>query len=314
MMHANTVPALTHELISESGRPSYFRERSELFDWAGLELDFQYLYPCGLVVTPKHPHLHYPLWSVDMQKVRKLAEVCSPVILRGFQHTRDRRTFIAKAHDLGTILPWKTGVIQEVKYEGNNDPKSSNTVSSEAMPMHYDGIFKMKEEDAPVTGMVREVSDVPRFQYFACQAAAKPGSGATLFASSDLLVRYLPKEWTIDRLSNIRWSCTSEGYFPCHLDDLPLIVSHPATGQPCLRWHQAWPQWRTASGAVEVRIQNEPSSLVNLIDELMYDRRVCLRFEWQEGDVVVSDNFTMMHTREGSDSKEERELWRIHTD
>jgi hypothetical protein len=82
------------------------------------------------------------LRDVDLIRVRKLAEFQSPVILRGFAETTDRELFISKAYEMGEVLPWTYGILQEVKDHKKNDKLHNNVVSSEAMPMHYDGMFK----------------------------------------------------------------------------------------------------------------------------------------------------------------------------
>ncbi|TRX94235.1 hypothetical protein FHL15_005003 [Xylaria flabelliformis] len=313
MSHAILVPAMTHDVIHVDGRPSYFRERSDVFDWPSMEVTFEYMYPCGIIIRPANPTSVYPLSMVDMQKVRTLAMTCSPVVLRGFSNTKDRRTFIAKAHDLGPVLPWKSGVIQEVKDESNNDPQSNSVVSAEAMPMHYDGMFKIITVKDEKTGKEKRVSDTPHFQYFVSQSAAQPGDGYTLFASSDLFARYLPQTYNINKLEKIKWTCRSHGFFHHIMEDIPLVVRHPSRNSPCIRWHQPWPRWRTAYGFADISIDNGSQSLIKLIDSLLFDRRVCLRFSWQEGDVLVSDNFAMLHTRTSFSTDHPRELWRIHT-
>ncbi len=53
---------------------------------------------------------------------------------------------------------------------------------------------------------------------------------------------------------------------------------------------------------------------MRLVDQMLYDRRVCLYFSWQTGDVLVSDNFAMLHTRTAFEGESDRELWRIHFD
>ncbi|KAI1752712.1 Clavaminate synthase-like protein [Xylaria castorea] len=314
MSHAILVPAMTHDVVYVDGRPSYFRERSDIFDWPSMELTFEYLYPCGIVIRPANPTSVYPLSMVDMQKVRTLAMTCSPVVLRGFSNTKDRRTFIAKAHDLGPVLPWKSGVIQEVKDESNNDSQSNSVVSAEAMPMHYDGMFKIMTIKDEETGKERKISDAPHFQYFVSQSAAQPGDGYTLFASSDLFARYLPQAYNINKLEKIKWTCRSHGFFHHIMDDISLVVRHPTRNSPCIRWHQPWPRWRTSYGFADISIDNGSQSLIPLIDSLLFDRRVCLRFSWQEGDILVSDNFAMLHTRTSFSTDHPRELWRIHTE
>ncbi|KAI1128731.1 Clavaminate synthase-like protein [Nemania abortiva] len=313
MSHAILVPAMTHDIIYVDGRPSYFRERSEVFSWPSMNVTFEYLYPCGIMIKPANSSSEYPLSMVDMQKIRTLAMTCSPVVLRGFANTKDRRTYIAKAYDLGPVLPWKSGVIQEVKDESNNDPESNSVVSAEAMPMHYDGMFKIITVKDEKTGKEKKISDTPHFQYFVSQSAAQPGDGYTLFASSDLFARYLPQAYNIHKLEKIKWTCHSHGFFDHVMEDIPLVVRHPTRNSPCIRWHQPWPKWRTSYGFADISIDNGSQSLIPLVDSLLFDRRVCLRFSWQEGDVLVSDNFAMLHTRTSFSTDHPRELWRIHT-
>ncbi|PGH15795.1 hypothetical protein AJ79_02176 [Helicocarpus griseus UAMH5409] len=87
MAHAGSVPALTHELIFENGRPSYFREKSSLYDWAGVDIDIHYTYPSGIIISPRNKTCKHQFSRVDMRKVRALAELCSPVVLRGWLDT-----------------------------------------------------------------------------------------------------------------------------------------------------------------------------------------------------------------------------------
>ncbi|KAI6752578.1 hypothetical protein HG530_013947 [Fusarium avenaceum] len=314
LMHAYTVPSISYDLVHVNGRPWCFRERSELFNWDEKLVSFTYLYPTGIMVRPQDPRNTYALCTVDMQKVRFLAEQCSPVVLRGFKDTMNERAFTAKAYDLGDVLSWSSGVIQKVRDEANGDPRSNSVVSNQAMPMHFDGMFKLKTVKDAQTGKETQVSDIPRFQYFVSQSVAAPGGGFTLFASSERFARYLPQAYRMSKLSKIRWTCKSHGFFDHIMDGLDLIVPHPTKGSPCVRWHQPWPMSETNYGWAEISIDNGSQSLVNLVDSLLFDRRVCLFFAWQKGDILVSDNFAMLHTRTPFESKSSREIWRIHVD
>ncbi|KAI1324201.1 Clavaminate synthase-like protein [Xylariaceae sp. FL0255] len=312
MTHALSVPAVTHDVVYKDGRPSYFRERSDVFSWPGMDLTFEYLYPCGIMIKPTNPASGYTLSSVDMQKVRILAETSSPIVLRGFANTKDRRTYIAKAYDLGEIFMWKS-LVTVVKDAANTDPGSSVAFSSEAMPMHFDGIFKVVKVKDEATGKEKKVSDPPRMQYFVSQSAAQPGDGYTLFSSSDLFVKYLPQAYPIEKLERLRWTVDSYGHYHHQISDIPLVVRHPTRDTPCMRWHSPWPKYKTAFGHAEITIDNGSQNVIPLVDGLLYDRRVCLRFSWEEGDVLVSDNMSMLHTRTSFNNTKPRELWRIHT-
>jgi alpha-ketoglutarate-dependent taurine dioxygenase len=56
------------------------------------------------------------------------------------------------------------------------------------------------------------------------------------------------------------------------------------------------------------------ASLCAAIDEVLYDRRVAYYHAWDKGDLLISDNVLMMHTRSDFTAGTDRELWRIHFD
>ncbi len=84
MCHAQTVSTITHELIFESGRPSYFRERSDLFDWPGMKVEFEHLYPSGIKITLLDPLSKDLVPIACVQKLFDLAKICSPIVLHNF--------------------------------------------------------------------------------------------------------------------------------------------------------------------------------------------------------------------------------------
>ncbi|RHZ57242.1 isocyanide synthase xanB [Aspergillus thermomutatus] len=317
-VHAEDVRE-THDLVYKNGQPYYFREKSKLFDWVedGLRVKFEHLYPCGLIIQPSDIDDSRPPPSIrdlPMHKVRQISNVLSPVVLRGFRETLEEELYVQKASELGTILPWSFGIIQKVRDAGRNDKMGNNVTSNEAMPMHFDGMFKFEEETDPVTGEVKRVQKPPGYQFFTCPATAPKGSGYTLFASSRLFFRYLPLPWTAERLQKATWAMDNDGFWDAKLKNLPLVVTHPVTGLPCMRWHQPWDSTKTKFSTCAVTIENDEQSLVSVIDNLTYDHRVCLRFSWEKGDLLVSDNTAMLHTRTGYKTDCDRELWRIHFD
>lgn len=59
---------------------------------------------------------------------------------------------------------------------------------------------------------------------------------------------------------------------------------------------------------------SQSEAICAAIDSVLYDRRVALYYAWEKGDILVSDNFLMMHTRSEFRAGVNRELWRIHFD
>ncbi len=146
----------THEVVLQNGHPHHLREKSDLWDFGDVKVEFEHLYPCGMIIRPaltadtaSPPSFR----NIDVLKVRKLAELQSPVILRGFADTMNRELYIKKAGEMGEILPWMFGQLMVVKDQKKIDRGSNNVASNEAMPMHYDGIFKFrtkKDDDGNV--------------------------------------------------------------------------------------------------------------------------------------------------------------------
>ncbi|KAJ5104404.1 Pyoverdine biosynthesis [Penicillium alfredii] len=309
----------THDLIYKNGQPYYFRERSKLFDWAedGLSVKFEHLYPCGLIICPADIDNVKPRPSIralPMHKVRHLSHSMSPVVLRGFAESLQEDLYLQKAEEFGTILPWNFGVIQKVRDEGHTDRMGNNVTSNEPLPMHFDGLFKFEDRTDPETGETKKVPCPPGYQFFTCPVTAPKGSGYTLLANSRLFFRYLPLPWTTERLAKVTWALSNDGYWESELTQQKLVEDHPVLGVPCLRWHQPWDSSRTKFSACEVRIENDEQGLVDVVNCLVYDYRVCLRFEWEKGDLMINDNTAMLHTRTSYTSDCDRELWRIHLD
>lgn len=321
LAHADEVKD-THDLIYHGGRPYFWRERSPLYDFGDLKVEFEHLYPCGLIIRPAPGASTAPSFrEVDVKKIRTLSEMQSPVVLRGFTETTDRDLFISRAYELGEVQPWSFGILQEVKDSGRRDKMGNNVVSNEAMPMHYDGMFKFvprKDENGndvlDAEGNVVKYQKPPKFQYFTCISTAPKGTGFTLFAASRLFFKYLPAPYSVERFEKVRWRMDNDGFWDAKIGDLPLVVRHPTRNTPCMRWHEPWPETKTAFSTCSITIENDSQEICDVVDSLLYDYRVCLRFSWEQGDILVSDNFGMLHTRTAFTGDCDREMWRIHFD
>lgn len=149
---------------------------------------------------------------------------------------------------------------------------------------------------------------------FTAITTAPKGMGCTLFAESRLFFKNLPAPYTLSRLQDVKWRLHNTGYWHSIIEHMALVIPHPITGVPCLRWHESWPESKTKYSTSEVTIENDTQDLVATIDKLLYERRVSLRFEWEQGDILIADNTSMMHTRTAFTGNCERELWRIHLD
>lgn len=243
------------------------------------------------------------------------------MILRDFAKTRDRELFVKKAHDLGQPTGWKFGLVLEVKDQGNNGRGLNNVLSSEWMPFHYDGLFKTEKRTNSDDGAEQLVSTPPGFQFFTSVTTSPPDTGFTLFSTSTSLFRHLPRDLPLDYLRSLTWSVSTASFDSTVLRGLPLVVDHPVTGKPCLRFHEPWPQSRTRFTPTDIEIENlnqegewNSEAICTVLTELLHDRRVVYYHAWQKGDLLVSDNVLAHHTRSDFNAGCDRELWRINFD
>jgi alpha-ketoglutarate-dependent taurine dioxygenase len=151
-----------------------------------------------------------------------------------------------------------------------------------------------------------------RFQMFSSLIPAPRGTGRTLFASSRLLLKALLKRYTLSQLAAVTWECKTDAFNETLLKDMALFVPHPENNALCIRYHEPWPETHTKFDATEVRLHNDPDGLFNDLNSLLYDSRICNYLQFGHGDIIVSDNILMMHTREAYAPGSPRRFWRIH--
>lgn len=134
-----------------------------------------------------------------------------------------------------------------------------------------------------------------------------------------MVFKYLPPKLQLEYLRGLTWSVSTSSFNSTTLRGLPLVVDHPETGRPCLRFHEPWPQSKTKFEATEVEIENagetsDSSTICDTLTELLHDRRVAYYHAWEQGDLLISDNVLAMHTRSDFKAGCDRELWRINFD
>lgn len=74
----------SYDLIEQNGRSFYFRDRSEVWNWEGVEFEFSY--PKTILVRAKvvEGQEAPKLGKKEMEKLKELGKGFSPVIITGF--------------------------------------------------------------------------------------------------------------------------------------------------------------------------------------------------------------------------------------
>ncbi|KAJ5613831.1 Isocyanide synthase A [Penicillium herquei] len=316
VVDASTVDMNKFEVVNNAqGHPWLLRAKCDLFQWPGMEVDFELLFPCGMQVRPKEGHGPFRLEDVDMKRLRRLALSSAPLLLRDFTMEVEKEVFREKARQLGELQQWPFGDILEVRE--NVDINMNNVLTNEAMPFHYDGVFKMVKDKK--TG--EWISTPPLFQMFRNRSASQSKGGATLFSSSRNLLPLLGSDTiSLEELRSLKWKTFTEvnDAFGGHDLHLPFIVAHPETGADTFRFHEPWPESKCVAETSKPTIvqvvgwpEAQSDALCEKLTDLLYDRRVVYHHHWKAGDFIFNDNATTHHTRTAF-SNGHREHWRVH--
>jgi alpha-ketoglutarate-dependent taurine dioxygenase len=259
--------------------------------------DTEPLFPFGALVTARDPAQPFTAPAVD--RVRALVREQHLVVLRGFVPPADAAELEAYGRSWGEILEWSFGAVFDVL--AHEEPQD-HAFDTGFMPMHWDGMYARY---------------VPEFQIFHC-LTAPPGTegGATWFTDTGRIVA------DTDPATLARWRSVVLHYRNpkvSHYGGLvvsPLVEPHPLTGEPVLRFLEPVPDGVAILNPPDVTVaDHDPERARALVEEVraaLYDPRYLYAHSWQPGDLLITDNYTLLHTREPYRRGLPRHLRRVH--
>jgi alpha-ketoglutarate-dependent taurine dioxygenase len=216
------------------------------------------------------------------------------VLLRGVLAI-ERNDLLHYCQSQAQLLSWDFGPIMEMKVD--KEPKNYLFTEGD-VPLHWDGAFHQE----------------PRFLFFNCVQAPFPESGGeTLFINTESVWQAASeeqkKEWQhfslsfhTEKLAHYGGSITRS-----------LVNSHPDTQQIILRF--AEPVGEDYLNPVEVKIigkrEHESQSILSSLSEQMRTPQHMYQHQWQQGDFLLVDNFSLLHGRNAFHQQSPRHLRRI---
>lgn len=319
-VHAVDV-AKSHDLVHQDGRSYCLREKSELYDWGAPGATMEHLYPCGLIIRPGSASIDQPvLTSIDVMKLCRFAELQSPIIVRGFSYNIEQNLVSSNAVQLSKVtsagcsshvpaameshtlllehwatLNWKgfEAGLREIELVDSNkfyeSPANEDVSSSLHGDLNGDGSTEFKE---PTPGCVQPIkapyiADTKSVRLFSYVESKSPRSQLALFASSRLCFQYLPSPYTADELEGTSWRMNVSDQAG-HTSHMMTAARHPIHGTLYLR------RDALASTAHVTTPKSCTPELAKLMNQLLHDRRVCLRLTMEKGDLVVYDTSAVL--------------------
>jgi L-tyrosine isonitrile desaturase/decarboxylase len=255
------------------------------------------LQPFGAIITA--PSNRMVLSEISPNRLREEVAEHGLVTLRGFAPPVDADAFLEYGKIWGDLLEWPFGFVFDVLAHEDPDDHAYDTGF---MPMHWDGMY---------------ADHIPQFQIFHCVTAPPSAQGGrTLFCNtSKLLADAEPEVLGRWKKLTLRYENPKLNHYG-GLVVSPLIEQHPITGVPVMRFLEAVPADKKILNPPIVRIEgmeaDEEALTLQRLSEIVRDERYTYAHQWHEGDIVITDNYTLLHTRESYARGLPRHLRRIH--
>lgn len=237
--------------------------------------------------------------DLPVQRLRELAREHHLLVLRGFGAVGDADAFADYCGKWGEVSVWPFGkVLELVEQEKPQDHIFDNNY----VPLHWDGMYRKQ---------------VPEFQIFHCVSAPLTQQGGRTTFSNPVIA--LERATAAQRAL---WSKVTGVYHRKmeYYDSktiAPLVAKHPVRGFPTIRYNEP-----PVEGD-ESFINHPTLGFKGVPDAQAADFHRGLRralyapesfyaHSWQTDDLVISDNYTLLHGREAFTSGAPRHLRRVH--
>jgi alpha-ketoglutarate-dependent taurine dioxygenase len=237
--------------------------------------------------------------NLDVKMLRDLVWNERLIVLRGFRTFSAVGDFVNYCETWGEISEWPFGKVLELVEKNNPE---DHIFDNNYVPLHWDGMYRPQ---------------VPEFQLFHCVQAPKSGQGGrTTFSNTVRALEKAPADvkelWT--KVTG-RYQRKMEFYDSTTVS--PVIDTHPLRGHAVIRYNEP-------PSAGFGKFVNPPTlefsgiscddveEFHRTLRDALYSPENFYAHEWQEGDLVVADNFSLLHGREGFETEAPRHLRRVH--
>lgn len=259
--------------------------------------DVNFLKPFGVIVTPTKKNRHVS--ELDITYLRTLFSTSKLVVLRGFDTFYDADSFAEYCDLWGEVSVWPFGKVLELIQQDNPE---DHIFDHSYIPLHWDGMYRPQ---------------VPEYQIFHCVKAPLLGHGGrTTFSNTTLVLENSSAEL------KALWHKVTGIYqrkmaFYNSKTVSPIITKHPHKNFSVMRYNEIHRQengdFINAPDLEFIGIASEELDCFHrTIKEALYHPSCFYAHEWQDGDIVIADNFSLLHGREAFVSKSPRHIRRVH--
>lgn len=246
----------------------------------------QALFPFGAVLDD--------ISALDATYLKTLLAQHKIILMRGAAY-HDKAALIEFAQTLGDLLAWDFGTVMEMRVDA--EPKNY-LFTHGAVPFHWDGAF------------YRE----PRYLLFQCIEAPLPDCGGeTLFCDTTAIWRQASEqEKTYWRSLQLTYATQKIAHYGGRIM-VNMVQKHIDHDGTILRFAEPVPE--TMLNPVSLTIndftEQQTQVFVKNMQERCYHPDNCYTHTWQQGDLLIADNYALIHARHAFKQFSPRHLRRI---
>lgn len=241
-----------------------------------------------------HSSQNLNLAAWELSKILALVSRHKLVILSGFS-PMSRDELLGYCQSQASLLSWDFGPVMEMRADKN----TKNYLFTEGdVPLHWDGAFYQE----------------PRFLFFHCIEAPLPyAGGETLFVNTEIVWENASTSQQAEWASyQLQFTTEKLAHYGGQIRR-KLVCEHPETGQTILRF--AEPVGEDYLNPVQVHVlgktKEHSTAILTELSQCMRAQPSCYTHQWQQGDYLLVDNFSLLHGRNAFREQTPRHLRRI---
>jgi L-tyrosine isonitrile desaturase/decarboxylase len=255
-----------------------------------------FMQPFGVMLIAKEKK--YTISGIDISILKTLFADHQLIILRGFEDFKDDEAFSEYCALWGDISLWPFGKILNLTESANpHDHIFDHTY----IPLHWDGMYRPY---------------IPEYQIFRCIKSPLSGQGGrTIFSHTHHVLLNTSNE-LINQWSQITGIYTRKMDYYDSQTISPIIMKHPYKNKLIIRYQEPPDETRHFVNipAIEFIGLKEDALMLfhQTLQASLYHISHCYAHTWHDADILIADNFTLLHGREAFVSGSPRHLQRIH--
>ncbi|MBG60398.1 MAG: pyoverdine biosynthesis protein PvcB [Peredibacter sp.] len=254
------------------------------------------LEPFGALIESAMPGLN--IGELNIEVIRELFLQEQLVLIRGFQGFANSDAFSKYCEQFGEISIWPFGKVLELVQQ---DEPLDHIFDNSYVPLHWDGMYR---------------TQVPEYQIFHCVKAPSPGQGGrTIFSNTIKVLENLSQDMR-ENWKSISGIYKRKMEFYNSKIISPLITRHPYRNYDVIRYNEVHnPDRGKLINIPDISFTGlKEKELVKVFKDLnkfLYNSKSSYAHEWRDADIVIADNFTLLHGREAFKSNAPRHIQRV---